>query len=347
MAPDVGMPEVQAWAHATLPIAGWIAGAHALALLRAALDSGILARAGTTRSVAELAGAAGLAAPEVDALCLALEAHGILDRDGPGYRLTPPFALVSAPDAFLPLADLLASEQVTSPLLATAGAPGGPAAGLPPRAMLAVARANSASPSSPMGRAWVTELLAQLPELQAGLAAGGRHLELGCGAGGTLLGPLALYPQASGVGVELDEAVVEEAWGRAIAAGVADRVEIRHADARDLDDQAAFDSLWWSQQFFPSVCRAAVLAGAHRALKPGGLFIAPILGEPPASVAALREPNGRGYAVNHLVNLRRGIPWRTAAQLTAEVETAGFTVARVASVPLLGRLLVARRPSVN
>ena len=64
--------------------AGWVAGANALALLRGALDAGILDAARTPRTTAELAEIAGIAPARVADICGALDVHGILtqDRDG-------------------------------------------------------------------------------------------------------------------------------------------------------------------------------------------------------------------------------------------------------------------------
>jgi hypothetical protein len=68
-------------------------------------------------------------------------------------------------------------------------------------------------------------------------------------------------------------------------------------DAADLTDQADFDHVQWSQFFFPADCRAAVLAAAFRALRPGGLLRMPLLTEPGFPAPAPRPPrSGRRRA---------------------------------------------------
>ena len=102
---------------------------------------------------------------------------------------------------------------------------------LPPEDILAVAKGSGLLPASPMMHALRKDRDKTIPEVQAIWRAGGRHLELGCGAGGGLLSLLVVYPRLSGVGVEIDAGAVEEARRRAGELAVADRVELRQTDA--------------------------------------------------------------------------------------------------------------------
>lgn len=172
---------------------------------------------------------------------------------------------------------------------------------------------------------------AQVPEAAAAWGDGGYHVELGCGAGGTLLGMLVDYPQLRVVGVDIDAAVLDEARRRAEGLGVGNRLELRLTDARAMPEEGVFDTVFWSQPCFPAAARPAVLAAAKRLLRPGGYLFTPILAEPPMSAEALRTPAGHSYALGRLVNTAWGVPNADAGELRAEVEQAGFTFFRAAA----------------
>ena len=73
---DTAMLKLQPWIEATEPIEHWVAGARALALLRATLASGMLDAAQTARTPRELAEITGIEANRLPDLCAALVAHG-------------------------------------------------------------------------------------------------------------------------------------------------------------------------------------------------------------------------------------------------------------------------------
>jgi SAM-dependent methyltransferase len=146
----------------------------------------------------------------------------------------------------------------------------------------------------------------------------------------------------SAVGLEIDGGTVAEARCRAEELGVADRFELRHADARELRERGSFDTAQWSQQFFPAEGRQEVLARAFRALKPGGYLYATMFGEAPETVEELREPAGRSYALDRLLYGSWGVPVRSAEELRVELEAAGFEVVRTTPPPPFNPLMVSR-----
>jgi SAM-dependent methyltransferase len=324
---------------------GWFAGAQALVILTTALDAGLLAAAHSPRLPGEIAIATELDERRAGDLCLALAALGVLDCDDGRYALSPGFASLAAPDTYQPLAVRLAGEAVIASALATTTAHGGTYHTLAPADRAALARLVAPLPIAPAALAWVASFFRTLPELHTALADGGTFLELGCGAGGVLLSTLALYPGVTAVGVDLDACALEQARRHAGAAGVADRLELRHADAREIADEAIYSVAFWSQLFFSAASRAATLAAARRALQPGAYLVMTCFwgGEPPVSLAALREPAGRYYARNRLLFGNWGLPALTREQLAAEAEAAGFEIVRVAPVSSID-LMLARRP---
>jgi SAM-dependent methyltransferase len=314
-----------------------------VALLQAALSSGLLDAARAPGTSAQLATATGLDAARVADLCLALDAHGVLDREGEAYRLSPDFATLADPDAPQTLTAIVGRAPVVARLLAHAADPDEAYATLPPDDLLAMARGAAAQPGSALALGAMERMFETRPEAKAIYQGGGRHLEVGCGVGGALLNLLVLFPALTAVGVERESRLLDEARRRAAELGVADRVEWRAMDARDLRDEAAFNTASWSQFFFPAETRAATLAVARRALKPGGYLGMPLLPDPPVTREELREPSGRAYARARVLYGGWGIPVQTAEEVRAEVEAAGFTFIRFMALPA-ARGLLARRP---
>ncbi len=68
-----------------------------------------------------------------------------------------------------------------------------------------------------------------------------RVLDVGCGTGWSTIALARALPAAHLLGIDLDEASVEEAWRHAIAAGVADRVSFEVRDAPTGPGVGAFD----------------------------------------------------------------------------------------------------------
>lgn len=104
------------------------------------------------------------------------------------------------------------------------------------------------------------------------LSPGKRLLDIGCGWG-TLLIHAAREYGAQGVGVTLSRTQVEAGNARIAAEGLAEQVEIRLADYRDLS--GSFDAIA-SVGMFEHVGVAALptyFATAWRLLAPGGLFL--------------------------------------------------------------------------
>src|SRR4051794_18121403 len=90
-------------------LAEWAGGAQALALLRGALDAGVLSALREPCDVAQLAVVPDRSADWLLAVCRALEVHGIVEQAGPGWVLSAPFARLCAEDAQRPLPDFLVS----------------------------------------------------------------------------------------------------------------------------------------------------------------------------------------------------------------------------------------------
>lgn len=322
----------------------WTGAALSLALLEAALSSGVLEAALEPRSAESIAGVTGIPESRVEDLCKALYAREVLDYADGLYWLTATLAPLLSRDAPQPLTTLLARQRVTERMLVNGMKGDAAYAELDSDDRLTMAKGASATPGSPLVAAARARAERNLPEeLRAIYESGGRHLELGCGIGGAVLNTVLRYPTVTAVGVDREAALLAEADRQAQQLGVADRVEWRAMDARELDEQASFDTVAWSQFFFPAATRAATLEGVRRALRPGGYLSMPILPDPPTSHEGLRGPVGRQYTIARMIYGGWGVPVQSAAALQQEVAAAGFEIVGIVDMGHV-RGLVARRP---
>lgn len=337
--------EIGAFWTANAAVSAWSAGAQAMALLRAALSSGVLDALRAPASPAAIAATTGMPEERVTYLLVALDAHGIVEHAGDAYTLSADFARLLSPAAIQPLTNILEMEGVKARAIERIGTATLPYTSLTPDEHLAVAKGVMGVPASCLWQATMAAMATNaLPEIKAIAETGGRHLELGCGAASVLVTILALYPRMTAVGVDVSAVALAEARRRAEEVGVADRLELRRQDARALPDTACYDVVSWSDHFFPAETRAAALAVAYRALKPGGYLIA-TGGGPPLSAETLRQPEGRAEAMSRLLFGSWGVPALDQRGAAAELAAAGFTITRV--LPSAGGLrgaMLAQRP---
>lgn len=169
-------------------------------------------------------------------------------------------------------------------------------------------------------------------------------LDLGCGAGGTLLALARAYPRAQLLGVDVEPRSVERANVRFAEAGVAQRVTAQVAAAEGMDLAGRFDLVTLIQvlhETLPAV-RADILAGAARALKPGGVLL--VVDEPyPETVEGLRA--AQSCAMTQFIERFWGNELLSLSQQKALIEAAGLRVdAQSVPPPGLVSVTIARRP---
>jgi SAM-dependent methyltransferase len=160
----------------------------------------------------------------------------------------------------------------------------------------------------------VLELLAPVP--------GERILDLGCGDG--VLTAKLVEAGAEVVGTDADPAMVEASRTKGLDARV--------MDGQRLTFDADFDAVFSNAALHWMPDTAAVFAGVHRALKPGGRFVAECggFGNIAAIRAALRGVlKARGYPVPD----RDDQVYMTETEARRALQAAGFRVASCAIIP--------------
>ena len=80
--------------------------------------------------------------------------------------------------------------------------------------------------------------------------AGGTVLEVGCGTGRNLIAVARRYPDARLYGLDISAAMLTTARAKVAAAGFADRITLKQADATDFDAAALFGHATFDRVFF-------------------------------------------------------------------------------------------------
>jgi SAM-dependent methyltransferase len=345
----------------------WIAGARVFALLSRAVDTGMIEMLRKPCSLEEIATATGLSHQDTLDMCLALEAHGIVKKSGIQYQLTPDYALLASENAAVPLSSLIQYSRVLIRGIQEISPKGSEYTKVMPEDVLAIAEGSGISALS-FAPFITTEILGVLmPEVAASWESAAYHLEVGCGVGNVMFGIVRTYPGVKAVGIEIDETTASETERRMNLLGISDRVTLRCMDACQLTDEGCFDTVQWSQFFFPTDTRASVLKALHRALKPNGYLFMPLLDpviERPwrrrgemlrlairalkskrisfvaflndmlSNSPARRRQEDQFAALQRLVFHRWGVPVTSATELAAEITEFGFRVLRAVPTPV-------------
>lgn len=197
--------------------------------------------------------------------------------------------------------------------------------------------------TKPDGVVLTDHALPQAPTTLARLEEGGSILEIGPGAGYALAHYATRFPHSRVVGIEFDLPSVELARQTVAEAGVADRVEIRHADANQMDEDAVYDlvvmNIALHETGGPPEYRN-VLHRTRRALKPGGTVLVSELPYPDSPAAYREHPVYKALAGVQIHEAQVGCGAITQGELRDLLADAGFTNLRVADQPLPTRFVM-------
>jgi SAM-dependent methyltransferase len=293
----------------------------------------VLAHLATPLTVEELAVQLGAPLDNTTTLCQALHAHGITERVAGRYQVSSAFAVLDDAGQPLRLSEQIAANEHLQRAIETSLSeqPGFP--GVNETESLALARLAWGRATSPLAleawRGWD----AQMPEVRSIWELGGHHAEFGCGVGRDLLRLAVMYPQLHVIGYDVAGHLLEECRDLAEELGVADRVSLVQQDVRSLDLNGAYDTVMWSQMFFPPETRAHTMQVIRRALREGGLLLMPLMAETPSPDDTYEDPTSRALLLTKLAYARWEIQWQRAAEVRSEVERAGFIHVRTMSNP--------------
>jgi SAM-dependent methyltransferase len=299
---------------------------NVLQLVAGADQSGLMNALREPLSMDGLVEVTGLGATTVATVCRALVTAGVVRQKGSEFKLTDAWLAVTDPAGFVPLSAAIEGNAVEGRSLRAAG--GSTYWSMPSKDRLAYARAVSPDPFSD-GLVDVFRAQFEADPDRRPMLDGGRLLELGCGLAGRVLTTLRAAPSLVAVGVELSEDLAAAARQRAVDLGLTDRFAVECVDAADFVTTDPFDYGFWSQFFFPAHAREGALASMRRALRPGGVLLAPLGSDGEAVMSDPTSQDARDFALWRVLLDSWGVPERTAAELVAELEAAGFTDVRV------------------
>ncbi|MEV6279619.1 class I SAM-dependent methyltransferase [Nocardia sp. NPDC051832] len=102
-----------------------------------------------------------------------------------------------------------------------------------------------------------------------------RLLEIGCGSGDYVRYAATVNPRLTALAVDYQAEVAQEAAANIAGWGLSDRVEVRHADVRELDVEPQFDLITMHNNiyYFPVEERTKLLEQARSLLAPGGRLL--------------------------------------------------------------------------
>lgn len=320
-------------------VAEWISGSNALALLCAAQACGLLRLLAEPATVEEAARKLGSEREWTAILCQALDAYGVVDRVDGRYQTGDGFRRLDGLDRPSTLGDRLGFSGLIHRAVEAGPPVGAGFATVSAEESLTLARSVwGRATSSAAIKSW-RELDAALPEARALWENGAEHAEFGCGVGRDLLRILVMYPSMRAVGYELLDHIAEETRREADALGVSDRLVVETRDVCTLEDENRFDSILWSHMFFRPPGRSRAIAAIHRALRPRGVLLIPIMPDLPDPDATPRERPTQILLTAALAYRRWDIHWVPESEITAELEAAGFrflrTVPHIRGTPFL------------
>ncbi|MFF5083663.1 methyltransferase domain-containing protein [Actinoplanes sp. NPDC000266] len=318
----------------TETLAGWERGARALALLDAARERGYLTFLTEPRTAEEVASFAGHDAGDV---LDALVAHGVVVRVDGQFQLEGELAGALSAAAPVDFAAQIERGALLARQVGDVVRTGGSV--VTPAESVVIARSVALTPND-AARGVVGQILDAVPEMRDAIT-DGRLLDVGSGVGGFVLTAASLLPGLRATSLELLPEVAAVATERASALGLTDRVDIRAVDAREFDDPAPYDAVFWAQPFFPEETRAGTLAMILRSLRSGGILLVQQLdAEPGDDDDAARA----AFTLPRLVARAQGLAFaRPLDELVGEIEAAGFELVRTLEIDL-GRIALLRRP---
>jgi SAM-dependent methyltransferase len=188
------------------------------------------------------------------------------------------------------------------------------------------------------------EVLAELPQLVAELARGGRVVDIHCGGGRWLIAMARRFPELQLVGVEFEPDSVMRARANVEAAGLSDRIAIRQADVSKPGPAGEYDLAYFQYALHQLTDPVAALRAAWKALRPGGRII--VLDWPlPSTTEEFRTRHGELIAGVQLDELYQGTALATRERLREWFAAAELPEPLLIDLPSGASVLQVERPA--
>ena len=322
-----------------------LGGFHRSWLVYLGLELGLFARlreAGSDgMTPAELAAATGTHPQAVEAWAWAVDAHDLATLEGD--------RLIGHEDIAVILLDELRPEYLGGQFMHATIASldwggmadffrtGEPIRDRPDRYRMAIERLTAQDIA-----VFFQEALADLPQLVADLSRGGRVVDVHCGGGRWLVAMARRFPALELVGVEFEEDSIARARANVEAAGLTDRITIRHGGATDPGKVGEYDLAYFQYALHQLPDAPAVLRAAWAALHPGGRLI--VLDWPlPSEREEFRTRHGELIAGVQLDELYQGTALATREQFLAWFAAADLPAPTLIDLPSGASLFVVER----
>lgn len=180
---------------------------------------------------------------------------------------------------------------------------------------------------------FLTEILPRLPRLRKRLEEGAHVLDIGCGAGWTVVKLAEEFAKCRVVGIDSEPNAIEMAKSWIAMRQVTKRAEARLVRGEEIDYEAEFDVATFALVLhsIPPKQRGAALAHAHRALKRDGLLV--VLDEAyPETPKEFRDPAAQLTVLSQWVEGTWGHRFGTRAEYRELLEQSGFRIVDEVSV---------------
>jgi SAM-dependent methyltransferase len=323
-----------------------LAGFHRTWIVHLGLELGLLEsirRAGPDGIGPDaLAQSTGCAVDPIRAWTIAADAHGIVSFDGERVSIDDETAVVLLDEDRSEYLGGQLSHAVVASLdhdrMASVFRTGEPVAGRPDRYRTSIERLTRQDIA-----VFFSEALASVPDLVAQLAAGASVVDLHCGGGRWLIAMARRFPEIRLMGVEFEADSVARAQANVESAGLADRIEIVHAEIADVDRSVGAHDVAYFQYALHDLADPVVgLRAAWRSLHPGGRLLV-LDWCAPTHLEEYRTEHGRLVSGIQLDELFQGTRLRTIEELGGLFSEAELPAPQVWDLPSGATFLVARR----
>lgn len=186
------------------------------------------------------------------------------------------------------------------------------------------------------------EALAELPQLVGYLANGGRVVDVHCGGGRWLIAMARRFPALQLVGIEFEPDSVARARANVVAAGLAERIEIRHGDVSELGAAGAFDLAYFQYALHQLPDPEQAIHLAWSALRPGGRLLV-LDWSLPSTLDEFRTRQGELIAGVQLDELYQGTTLATREAVRSWFDGAQLPAPAVIDLPSGATLFVVER----